>query len=96
MRSECAACGRRFTGTTAFDAHRQGDYTNEPPNYGRYCVEPAKVGLVQREDGIWGYPEMDDAAKARLAARRADSSRTVSARINATVTGGIDLQGRVS
>lgn len=51
----CRACGKRFGGTSGFDAHRAGKFTNEHPSYGRYCLDDDALlakGLVL-VDGVW-------------------------------------------
>lgn len=39
MRSRCRACGQLFGGLSAFEAHRVGKFTSEPPHYGRRCLD---------------------------------------------------------
>ncbi len=42
----CRACCRSFSSVSAFDEHRR-----------RFrCVDPATVGLVER-DGVWSWPQ---------------------------------------
>lgn len=48
--SGCAACGRAFTSVGAFDAHRNRGKGRE-----RGCQDPAEVGLVLRDNGMWGF-----------------------------------------
>jgi len=55
MAYKCAACGRMFTSERAFNSHRQGEFTNEHPHYGRYCVDPAEIGLEKGSRG-WREP----------------------------------------
>ena len=55
MAYKCAACGRMFTSERAFNSHRQGEFTNEHPHYGRYCVDPAELGMELGPRG-WHYP----------------------------------------
>jgi len=48
---QCAACDQVFTGLTAFDEHRTGDYDN------RVCIDPESIGMVKhyRTGGYaWG------------------------------------------
>lgn len=50
-RAHGSCCHRTYSGITAFDAHRKGGV----------CNLPGDVGLVRRDDGIWGYPADEDA-----------------------------------
>jgi hypothetical protein len=38
-RTVCAACGRVFEGTKAFDDHRKGSYERSATGSQRYCVD---------------------------------------------------------
>ena len=65
----CAGCHLTFASPSAFDDHQT--ITNGPA-----CRDPEACGLVLRERSgisIWGHP-IDEAAMARLAARRMASS----------------------
>lgn len=60
-RCQCGACGRVFSSLTAFDAHRTGDYRDDPPSYGRRCRSDAELtdrGL-HLSDGVWRFPPPD-------------------------------------
>ena len=50
-RAHCGVggCHRTFTGVTAFDRHRgaKGE-----------CLDPATLGMVLREGGLWGAPAL--------------------------------------
>jgi hypothetical protein len=46
----CPACKRKFTSSTAFDAHRTGDYRS-----GRKCADPATLGMTVN-NGYWSLP----------------------------------------
>lgn len=52
--SLCARCGRTFLNLTAFDKHQDVDYKRIPIVI---CMDPANLGLVQDEIGLWGTPE---------------------------------------
>lgn len=68
--SQCSACRRTFLNLTAFDKHHDVDYSRTPPIV---CKDPATLGLVQDEVGLWGTSEghARRAADAqRLAAKR--------------------------
>ena len=69
--SECAPCGERFAGVTAFDRHQDRDYTRTPPVI---CRPPANCGLVRNEHGRWGFP-LNAACRAYFAARAAEHAR---------------------
>lgn len=55
-RAHCTAknCHQTFGGVTSFDAHRK--------QYGEHgsCIDPATLGLVQTEKGIWSVPQQED------------------------------------
>jgi len=52
----CTACGLSFKSTSAFAAHRRGDFTREAPHYGRRCLtadELTAKGYAPNERGFW-------------------------------------------
>lgn len=53
-RAHCSGCHETFTTYLASDKHRTGAFGVD-----RRCAHPGSVGLVQRPDGIWGYPAPD-------------------------------------
>ena len=53
------ACGRRFGGLRAFDAHLV--WSRQPPFVS--CVDPALQGLAQNAAGVWGTPYAADRPK---------------------------------
>lgn len=53
MTCKCAACSEKFSTEKNFDQHRKGQYVDCPPHYGRYCVDPATVGLKRNQKGVW-------------------------------------------
>ena len=53
------ACGRRFGGLTAFDAHLV--WSRQPPFVS--CTDPASQGLAQNEAGVWGMPYLSGRPK---------------------------------
>jgi hypothetical protein len=55
-RCECAACGERFSGVSAFDLHQE---------FPAICHFPAERGLERRPDGIWGWPRRGDGPETR-------------------------------
>ena len=58
MRFECHVCGARFESHGAMSAHRVGEFTPEPPDFGRRCLEDREMeraGYALR-DGLWGRP----------------------------------------
>lgn len=55
----CAGCWQTFSGEQAFNAHRTGEYRNDPPFYGRRCRTPIELeqqGFVLKNDGLWHSP----------------------------------------
>jgi hypothetical protein len=62
---ECAACGERFTGVTAFDRHQRRDYGQTPAVT---CLNPAASGLALNAYGRWGFP-LDETGRAYFTAR---------------------------
>lgn len=55
-RAHCTAddCHQTFGGVTSFDQHRIA-------NAGRgKCKDPAKMGLIQTEKGVWSVPQQED------------------------------------
>ena len=66
--AECAACGERFTGVTAFDRHQDRDYSRTPAIT---CRLPADCGLVRNEHGRWGFP-LNEAGRAYFAAKASE------------------------
>jgi hypothetical protein len=60
--SHCSGCCRTWSGVTLFDAHRK--ITGEHGT----CLDPTEVAErvgcpVELRDGVWSYPEMDEATK---------------------------------
>lgn len=53
-RAHCSNCHITTGGVTSFDAHRK--------QYGERgsCIDPATLGLVQTEKGIWSVPQQED------------------------------------
>jgi hypothetical protein len=52
---QCAGCGQRFIGLTAFDAHRTGDHARRE----RRCLsrrEMSAQGLQRNGQGEWFIP----------------------------------------
>lgn len=47
-RAHCSGCHRTFTGVSAFDRHREDGA----------CLDPASLGMVERDGGLWGAPAM--------------------------------------
>lgn len=47
--AHCSGCHRLFTSVSGFDRHRTADG----------CAHPARVGLVERGDGLWSFPAPD-------------------------------------
>lgn len=67
-KAHCASCGRHFSGTSAFDLHRTGDYGSNDPETRRRCVSPLDLDPsrleVLSENGwceISGEHNYDDA-----------------------------------
>lgn len=69
---KCAACGEYFTSTANFDRHRSWATDDGTPvvrrgyehdAQRRVCFYPADIGLVQRENGVWGGPPMTEQQK---------------------------------
>ena len=50
-KEHCPACCETFSGQTAGDKHRVGKHGLD-----RHCVDPADVGLVQDQHGVWRLP----------------------------------------
>lgn len=55
--AHCATCHATFTSASAFDVHQDGV---EPVR----CRNPAAVGLVQRQDGVWRMARGDEHGEA--------------------------------
>lgn len=55
LRAHCSACHRTFNRDSLADKHRRGPHGPE-----RHCVDPAELGMVER-DGIWYGPPADTA-----------------------------------
>lgn len=49
----CRACGRHFSGVTAFDAHRTGQYPD------RRCIDPLQDDRFGVEDGFCDHDGND-------------------------------------
>lgn len=50
---KCESCGSRFTGLSAFDMHRTGEYAKRAR---RRCLTTAEMrasGMGQTDDGLW-------------------------------------------
>lgn len=47
-KAQCPACGEVFSRVSNFDKHRKGSHGID-----RHCVDPATVGLVLSEKGLW-------------------------------------------
>lgn len=50
---QCPTCKEWFSGEHAFERHRAGEHAT-----GRYCVDPASVGLVikhRKLGSYWGF-----------------------------------------
>jgi len=56
-RCQCPSCKAIFSTVANFDKHRQGKAT------ARHCVDPATVGLVQSDAGIWKLPAREKWAR---------------------------------
>lgn len=54
-RCQCAACGKFFSGETAFDLHRVGKIVDVAPDYGRRCLDDGEMAeRGMRFDGtLW-------------------------------------------
>jgi hypothetical protein len=50
-RNQCRGCGEFFNSTTAFDAHRSGDYGKD--RRCRTAGEMQKRGMLKNADGFW-------------------------------------------
>jgi hypothetical protein len=53
---QCRGCGEYFNSTYAFDMHRTGEYTHEPPKDGRRCLTPDEMhakGMTENAGGWW-------------------------------------------
>jgi hypothetical protein len=48
----CSACHESFTSVSGFDKHRTGSHSA-----GRYCLDPASVGLVVANKGWPGWSQ---------------------------------------
>ena len=70
---ECATCGHKFSGLTAFDRHQDVNYLRCPAVT---CLAPAEAGLVQQASGRWGLPA-DARSRERVANLRAERTRTL-------------------
>jgi len=64
-RCECASCGKRFTGLTAFDDHRvwltdeqRGCLTTEQLANRHSQTGKPLPPITQRDNGLYGYPPM--------------------------------------
>ena len=42
-RCQCAACGKFFSGDTAFDRHRVGKIVDVAPDYDRRCMDDGEM-----------------------------------------------------
>jgi hypothetical protein len=52
--SLCFACGRVFGGVEGFDRHRRGGFFQVgETGSGRFCADPASLGMVQDRKGRW-------------------------------------------
>lgn len=47
----CSVCSRLFGGVTGFDDHRVFDNHRN-----RVCLDPATIGYIQDERGVWRRP----------------------------------------
>lgn len=57
-RAHCPACHRTFSGDSAADRHRVGQFGVD-----RRCADPAEVGLVRSQQPwgeMWSYPSSDN------------------------------------
>lgn len=50
----CIVCHQTFGGTDAGDRHRVGSYSD--PGDPRRCLDPAQVGLILNDRGLWSRP----------------------------------------
>lgn len=53
MKSECAACGRVFSGLFLFDKHQDFGLHYQSP---LRCLNPEDLGMVQAPNGTWTTP----------------------------------------
>ena len=47
----CSVCSRLFGGVSGFDDHRAFD-----DHRNRVCLDPAEIGYIQDERGVWRRP----------------------------------------
>lgn len=62
---KCEGCGARFSGLTAFDMHRAGDYAKR--NHTRHCLSAKDMrakGMMVGNRGTWTTGEFDDERRA--------------------------------
>ena len=60
----CGTCGELFTGETPFSEHRVGEFTHEPPDYGRRCLSPGEMEVKgMRRDGRGRWMQAEKALK---------------------------------
>ncbi len=67
-RCQCAGCGRFFGGVRPFDDHQR--LTGGRDDRKVVCLDPATIGMVER-DGAWGTEmPLEAATRARHATKR--------------------------